>query len=101
MHTQFLVNLNIWEGILGNDIVDSYFFESTLNIESYLHLLKLHNILRSTEMLGNDDELDVTFQQDVVSPHSEIQVWTSLICYNCYYKYFLCIVKTLTKIVLL
>lgn len=71
-HTQYPEKLNVWAGILGNNIVGPFFLPNNLTGESYLDLLEDCIYPRIVEILENDDRIpenDVYFQQDGAPPH--------------------------------
>ncbi|KYN22267.1 hypothetical protein ALC57_05337 [Trachymyrmex cornetzi] len=61
-------SINVWVGILGNNIIGPYFFEQHLNAENYLTFLQndLPNLLRH---INNDLLNRMWFQQDGAPAH--------------------------------
>jgi len=59
---------NVWVGIVGDHIIDPYFFEENLNAANYLHFLQndLPDLLRP---VGNQVFRIMWFQQDGASAH--------------------------------
>ena len=51
-HTQHPKKLNVWAGILGQNIIGSYFIEGNINAENYVHLLRTEVVLRIQEITG-------------------------------------------------
>ena len=68
-HTQFPQKINVWAGILGNEIIGPVFIEGNLNGELYLDMFE--NVIDPliTESLEN-----LHFQQDGALPHYAVLV---------------------------
>lgn len=73
-HTQFPQKVNVWAGIINNQIIGPYFFEGTVNGDVYLDFLT--NFLVPTLKIrfpdvNNPNEIDrsIWYQQDGAPPH--------------------------------
>lgn len=82
-HTQFPQKLNVWAGILGNEIIGPIFIEGNLTAELYLNLLQNEIDPLITQSLQNQvdeegnrwlDERHLHFQQDGAPPHYALRV---------------------------
>lgn len=65
--TQYPQKLNVWVGILGNDIIGPYFIEGNLNAAKYLELLQLQIVPAVQAVRPNFEE--IWFQQDGCPAH--------------------------------
>ncbi|KYQ51275.1 hypothetical protein ALC60_09565 [Trachymyrmex zeteki] len=61
-------SLNVWCGIIGDFVIGSYFFDGTVNTESYCNLLRNHLPLLIKKLPLNVRR-DMWFQQDGAPPH--------------------------------
>lgn len=71
-HTQHPEKLNVWAGILGNNLIGPFFFEGNLTGEMYLTLLQDNIVPRIREVIAEDNNLaqhEVFFQQDGAPAH--------------------------------
>lgn len=69
-HTQYYQSVNVWAGILGNNIIGPYFIDGTLNFEKYRNLL-INEVLPN---IAEVTENEVWFQQDGAPAHSARQI---------------------------
>lgn len=70
-HTQHPQKLNVWAGIIGQNIVGPYFIAGNINAENYIafvHLLRTEVVPRIQEITGLAFE-QVWFQQDGAPAH--------------------------------
>lgn len=67
-HTQHPQKLNVWAGIIGQNIVGPYFIAGNINAENYVHLLRTEVVPRIQEITGLAFE-QVWFQQDGAPAH--------------------------------
>lgn len=79
-HTQRPQKLNVWAGILGNEIIGPFFIDGNLDGPKYI--LLLHNqivpAMRVSAMQQNIPWADVIFQQDGAPAHWALLVRTYL-----------------------
>lgn len=82
-HTQYPQKINVWAGILGNEIIGPIFMEENLTGELYVNLLENVIDLLITQSLENQadqegdmelDEQNLYFQQDGAPPHYALPV---------------------------
>jgi hypothetical protein len=72
LRTQYPQKVNVWAGILGNNIVGPFFINGNLNGERYLQLLQ-QQILPAIRNLNVNLE-EIWFQQDGCPAHNARQV---------------------------
>lgn len=70
-HTQWPEKVNVWVGILGNQIVGPYFIDGCLNQNKYLDLLQLEVGPKLVALRANEQ---IIFQHDGAPAHSAQQV---------------------------
>lgn len=66
-HTQYRQSVNVWMGILGNNLIGPFYIEGTLDQENYLNLLQnqiVPNIIAVTANINS-----VFYQQDGAPAH--------------------------------
>lgn len=66
-HTQYRQQVNVWAGILGNNIIGPFFIEGRLTGERYLQLL-MENICPNIDAVA-DDMHTIWYQQDGAPAH--------------------------------
>jgi hypothetical protein len=76
LRTQYPQKVNVWAGILGNNIVGPFFINGNLNGERYLQLLQ-QQILPAIRNLNVNLE-EIWFQQDGCPAHNARQVQSVL-----------------------
>lgn len=70
-HTQWPEKVNVWAGLLGNNIIGPFFMENTLNGPRYLQLLQ-DRILPAILRVCEDQDINFNnlwYQQDGAPPH--------------------------------
>lgn len=72
LRTQYPQKVNVWAGILGDNIVGPFFIDGNLNAERYLQLLQQNVIPAVRNRNVNFDE--IWFQQDGCPAHNARQV---------------------------
>lgn len=76
-HTQRPQKLNVWAGILGNNIVGPLFIDGNLNGDKYLDMLENNIDPAITDTIENNEGFNeniVIFQQDGAPPHHALPV---------------------------
>lgn len=78
-HTQYQQKVNVWAGMMGNQIFGPYFFEGNLTAEVYLNFLRFEVVPALAVLYPNEDDPDIPhdgiwFQQDGAPPHFGINV---------------------------
>lgn len=71
--TQYPEKLNVWAGIMGNQVIGPFFIEGNLTAAKYLDLLRDH-IVPSILNIAGDNFDTLWFQQDGAPAHFGIQV---------------------------
>jgi len=67
-NTQYPEKLNVWAGILKDQIIGPFFIEGNLNSEQYEDMLRNEIVPRIMEITGQNFE-HTYFQQDGAPPH--------------------------------
>lgn len=79
-HTQTPQKLNVWAGILGDEIIGPFIIDGDL--DGSIYVLLLHNqivsAMRTSAIRQNIDWLDVYFQKDGAPAHWSVLVRTYL-----------------------
>lgn len=78
-HTQHPQKINVWVGIIGQQIIGPYFLENTLTGDGYLNLLRNHIVPAILNLFPNGNHVgmpnrDLWFQQDGAPPHYALNV---------------------------
>lgn len=78
-NTQYPRKVNVWAGIINNQIIGPYFFNETLNGERYLEFLNnflVPTLKRLFPDNDNPDQIDrnIWYQQDGAPPHFAVEV---------------------------
>lgn len=78
-HTQRPQKLNVWAGIIGEQVIGPFFFEDNLNGPTYLDFLEGELIPALTALFPHHAEADlhddrIWFQQDGAPPHYALNV---------------------------
>lgn len=68
LRTQYPQKVNVWAGILGDNIVGPFFIDGTLNAERYLHLLQ-NSVVPAVRNLDVNFE-EIWLQQDGCPAHN-------------------------------
>lgn len=71
--TQNQEKVNVWAGLLADQVIGPFFIEGNLNHEIYLDMLRNQIVPRVFEIAANNDFLPV-FQQDGAPPHYAVPV---------------------------
>lgn len=74
--TQYPEKLNVWAGIINNQIIGPYFFEENLTGPRYLEFLQGYLLPQLNQLFPNRN--DLWFQQDGAPPHYAVDVRTYL-----------------------
>lgn len=71
--------VNVWAGVLGDQLIGPYVFEESLNGERYLHFLQ-HTLPILLDGVDANQRDAIIFQQDGAPPHytNEVREWLSL-----------------------
>lgn len=72
-------HINVWAGVLGDQLIGPHIFEETLNGESYWQFLQ-HNLLGFLDGVDNIQRDRIIYQQDGAPPHFShvVREWLSL-----------------------
>jgi hypothetical protein len=70
-HTQYREKVNVWVGILGNNLVGPFFIDGNLNQHKYLDLLQMEVGPELDALRGNGE---IIFQHDGAPAHSAANV---------------------------
>lgn len=73
-HTQHPQKINVWAGILNDQIIGPFFIEGNLDGPTYLRLLQDSVVPRINELVEANEELYPVFQQDGAPPHFALAV---------------------------
>ncbi|MBZ5796273.1 transposase [Burkholderia contaminans] len=78
-HTQHPQKLNVWAGIVGEQIIGPYFIEGNLTAATYLNLLQDHIVPAIAHLFPDNNRPglpngNVFFQQDGAPPHYGMNV---------------------------
>lgn len=73
VRTQFPQKLNVWMGILGENVIGPFYIEGNLNSVKYLDLLR-HHIVPEIRRLAGARFNNIWFQQDGCSVHNRVTV---------------------------
>jgi hypothetical protein len=78
-HTQYQQKVNVWAGIIGNQILGPFFIEDNLTANSYLDFLRFELVPALAVLFPNELDPDVPhnriwLQQDGAPPHFGINV---------------------------
>lgn len=72
-HTQYPQKLNVWAGILNNQIIGPFFIEGNLTAARYLEMLT-DQIIPAVQAANNGQINELWFQQDGAPPHWGVNV---------------------------
>jgi hypothetical protein len=79
VHTHHPQKINVWCGIIGRNIIGSFFIDGNLTSAKYLQVLQQQVIPRLRQIFVNYEDINITaeivwFQQDGTLPHFGLQV---------------------------
>lgn len=72
-HTQYPKKVNVWAGIILNQIIGPFFIDGNLNSNKY-HQLLMHSIIPAIQQIVGENMNNVWFQQDGAPAHFGINV---------------------------